>query len=210
MFSGIVSTIGRVTEILPREAGISLHVNAPELDFPDIAVGDSIAHNGVCLTLTSLQAPEYTVDVSPQTLSTTVGLDQNGAMLNLERALRLADHLDGHLVSGHVDGVGEVVDVQPVGDNRALSIRAPSELARYIAPKGSIAVDGVSLTVNVVSDHDQGSDFDIHLIAHTLAQTNLSRLSRGSRVNLEVDLIARYLDRLNSSGPGADDQTVVS
>lgn len=191
MFSGIVAAIGRITLVTPREVGCRLTVDANTLPLADVALGDSIAHNGVCLTVVGKEGNSFMVDVSPETLSCTVGLDAPGPV-NLEKALRLNDVIGGHLVSGHVDGIGEVLRFDPVGDNRLLEIRAPEEIARYIARKGSIVVDGTSLTTNTVD----GRNFTINLIPHTLEHTTLSRLHPGSKVNLEVDLIARYCERL--------------
>ena len=193
MFSGIIAAVGRINRLTPREVGYRLHVDAGGLGLDDVALGDSIAHNGVCLTVVGIEGNEFMVDVSPETLSCTVGLEVPGPV-NLEKALRLADRLGGHLVSGHVDGVGEVTRFDPIGDNRLLEIRAPQELARYIARKGSITVNGTSLTTNDVD----GQCFTINLIPHTLENTTLQHLQPGSRVNLEVDLIARYCERLLS------------
>ena len=194
MFSGIVAAVGRITQITAREVGYRLTVDAGKLNIDDVALGDSIAHNGVCLTVVAREGGSFMVDVSPETLSCTVGLDAPGPV-NLEKALRLNDVIGGHLVSGHVDGVGEVLRFDAVGDNRLLEIRAPQEIARYIARKGSIVVDGTSLTTNAVN----GTDFTINLIPHTLENTTLNRLQPGSKVNLEVDLIARYCERLLSA-----------
>ena len=191
MFSGIVAAIGRITLVTPREVGCRLTVDAGALPLADVALGDSIAHNGVCLTVVAKEGNSFMVDVSPETLSCTVGLEAPGPV-NLEKALRLNDVIGGHLVSGHVDGIGEVLRFDPVGDNRLLEIRAPEEIARYIARKGSIVVDGTSLTTNTVD----GRNFTINLIPHTLEHTTLGRLHPGSKVNLEVDLIARYCERL--------------
>ena len=191
MFSGIIAAVGRITHVTAREAGFRLRVEAGTLGLDDVALGDSIACNGVCLTVVERDGNHFMVDVSPETLSCTVGLDAPGE-INLEKALRLADRLGGHLVSGHVDGVGEVLRFDPVGDNRLLEICAPPEIARYIARKGSITVNGTSLTTNEVA----GELFTINLIPHTLENTTLKHLARGSRVNLEVDLIARYCERL--------------
>ena len=194
MFSGIIAAIGRISELTPRNDGtptVRLTVDAAGLSLDDVAVGDSIACNGVCLTVVDRDAQRFCVDVSPETLSCTVGLDAPGT-INLEKALRLADRLGGHLVSGHVDGVGRVLRFDPVGDNRLLEIEAPQALAKYIARKGSITVDGVSLTTNAVS----GARFAINLIPHTLEATTLGRLQAGDRVNLEIDLIARYVERM--------------
>ena len=194
MFSGIIAAVGRITQITPREAGFRLTVDAATLGLDDVALGDSIAHNGVCLTVVAKEGNSFMVDVSPETLSCTVGLAAPGPV-NLEKALRLADRLGGHLVSGHVDGVGEVLRFDPVGDNRLLAIRAPQALAKYIARKGSITVNGTSLTTNDVD----GADFTINLIPHTLENTTLQYQQPGAQVNLEVDLIARYCERLLSA-----------
>lgn len=191
MFTGIIEAVGRIKQVEQRDRGVRLTVESDRLDFSDVAIGDSIAANGVCLTVIALAGQGYTVDVSQETLNCTVGLDGTGE-LNLEKAMRLSDRLGGHLVSGHVDGVGEVVTFEPVGESHLLSIRAPGDLARYIAPKGSITVNGVSLTVNEV----RGDTFDINLIPHTIEVTTLKHLKPGSRVNLEVDMLARYVDRL--------------
>mgnify|MGYP001260974259 FL=1 len=194
MFSGIIAAVGQITQITPREAGFRLTVNAGKLAIDDVALGDSIAHNGVCLTVVAREGQQFMVDVSPETLSCTTGLAAPGPV-NLEKALRLADVIGGHLVSGHVDGVGEVLRFDPVGDNRLLEIRAPKEIAKFIARKGSITVNGTSLTTNDVN----GSDFTINLIPHTLENTTLNLLKPGSKVNLEIDLIARYCERLLSA-----------
>ena len=194
MFSGIIAAVGRIAELTPRNDGtptVRLTVEAGLLTLDDVAQGDSIACNGVCLTVVDRHDGRFFVDVSPETLSCTVGLAAPGP-INLEKALRLADRLGGHLVSGHVDGVGEVLRFDPVGDNRLLEIRAPQALAKYIARKGSITVNGVSLTTNTVS----GADFSINLIPHTLEATTLGTLCAGARVNLEIDLIARYVERM--------------
>lgn len=194
MFTGIISAIGTITQITPLETGLRLTIQAPALDLSDVALGDSIAHNGVCLTVISKESATYQVDVSRETLDCTVGLDGVGGAneVNLEKALRLADRLGGHLVAGHVDGVGEVIRLTPVGESHELVIRAPHDLAKTIAPKGSITVNGVSLTTNRITN----ADFSINLIPHTMAMTTLHHLRVGSRVNLEVDLIARYVERI--------------
>ncbi|MBK7355635.1 riboflavin synthase [Propionivibrio sp.] len=202
MFSGIIAALGRITALTPRNDGtptVRLTVEAGRLSLEDVAVGDSIACSGVCLTVVEKHGNSFSVDVSPETLSCTIGLDAPGPV-NLEKALRLSDRLGGHLVSGHVDGVGEVLRFDPVGDNRLLEIRAPQALAKYIARKGSITVNGVSLTTNTVD----GACFSINLIPHTLDATTLGSLKPGSRVNLEIDLIARYVERmLNPDTPEA-------
>lgn len=194
MFSGIISAVGRISQIQPAEKGHRLTVEAGGLDLSDVALGDSIACNGVCLTVIERDEHSFKVDVSRESLDCTVGLDAPGE-LNLEKALCLNDRLGGHLVSGHVDGVGEVVRFEPIGESHELVIRAPSALAKYIARKGSITVDGVSLTTNRV----EGAEFSINLIPHTVAMTTLKRLQAGSKVNLEVDLIARYVERMLNS-----------
>lgn len=191
MFTGIVAAIGRITHLQSLEQGLRLTIAADGLDMGDVALGDSIACNGVCLTVVDKTAAGFSVDVSRETLQCTVGLDGAGE-INLEKALRLADRLGGHLVSGHVDGVGEVQKFESIGESHELVIRAPAELARYIARKGSIAVNGVSLTTNRVD----GAEFSINLIPHTIAATTLRHLQRGGRVNLEIDLIARYVERM--------------
>jgi riboflavin synthase len=191
VFSGIVASIGRITHLQALEKGLRLTVEAPGLDLADVAIGDSIAHGGVCLTVIEKAGHSYKVDVSRETLDCTVGLDRPGEV-NLEKALRLADRLGGHLVTGHVDGVGEVLKFAPIGESHELVVRAPLALAKYIARKGSATIDGVSLTVNRVD----GADFSINLIPHTLAATTLKHLAAGARVNLEIDLIARYVERM--------------
>ena len=195
MFSGIVAAIGRITHLQALEKGLRLTVEAPGLDLSDVALGDSIAHGGVCLTVIekagASDKPGYKVDVSRETLDCTVGLDAPGEV-NLEKALRLADRLGGHLVTGHVDGVGEVLKFERIGESHELLIRAPKPLAKYIARKGSITVNGVSLTVNRVDK----TDFSINLIPHTVAVTTLKHLQPGSKVNLEIDLVARYIERM--------------
>jgi riboflavin synthase len=191
MFTGIVATTGKITHIQSLEKGLRLTVDAPGLDLADVAIGDSIAHGGVCLTVIEKSGAAYKVDVSRETLDCTVGLDAPGDV-NLEKAMRLSDFIGGHLVSGHVDGVGEVVNFDRIGESHELVIRAPKELAKYIARKGSIAVDGVSLTTNRVS----GAEFSINLIPHTVEVTTLKHCKPGAKVNLEVDLIARYVERM--------------
>jgi riboflavin synthase len=196
MFTGIVAAIGKIVEAQPLEKGLRLTVDAGSLDLSDVALGDSIAHDGVCLTVIGKAGSRYQVDVSRETLACTAGLDGTGEV-NLEKALRLADRLGGHLVAGHVDGVGEVLKFEQAGESHELVIRAPAELAKYVARKGSITVNGVSLTTNRVT----GADFSINLIPHTIEMTTLKHLAAGSRVNLEVDLIARYVERM--LGPSA-------
>ncbi|QID16519.1 riboflavin synthase [Nitrogeniibacter mangrovi] len=192
MFSGIVAGTGRIESITPLEDGVRLTVDTGTLDLADVAVGDSIANNGVCLTVVAMDGARACFDVSRETLNCTVGLDVDGGEVNLEKALRVDDRLGGHIVTGHVDGVGEVQRFAPVGESHELIIRAPAALAGYIARKGSITVNGVSLTVNTV----EGTDFSINLIPHTVEVTTLKHLVPGARVNLEIDIIARYVERM--------------
>ena len=189
MFTGIVQAVGRIVRVQPLE------VDGGALDLSDVAVGDSICVQGACLTVTALVPRGFTADVSSETLAVTAGLDRPGAV-NLEKSLAVGDRLGGHLVAGHVDGLGEVTRFEAAGESFLLVIRAPQDLAKYIARKGSITVNGVSLTVNRVD----GAEFEINLIPHTLTVTNLKNLKPGSRVNLEVDLIARYIERLQHYG----------
>jgi riboflavin synthase len=188
MFSGIIQAVGRVQRVTLAGQSASVLIDAGDLDLADVSVGDSIACNGVCLTVTRLDSGGFLVDVSQETLNVTAGFAVS-ATVNLEKALRLSDRLGGHLVSGHVDGVGEVTSFVPVDANRELKIRFPKSLARYFAHKGSATVNGVSLTLNSV----RADEFSVNLIPHTLAATNLRDLKRGDRVNLEVDLVARYV-----------------
>ena len=189
MFSGIIASIGKIVRSEPLEAGLRLAIDSGGMDLSDVNLGDSIAVNGVCLTAISVRGSVFEVDVSRETLSCTVGFDGE---VNLEKALRLSDRLGGHIVSGHVDGVGEVLAFDPAGECIHLAIRSPHSLSRYIAAKGSITVNGVSLTVNRV----EGDDFEINLIPHTLSMTTLKALRAGSRVNLEIDMLARYVERM--------------
>lgn len=198
MFSGIVAAVGRITGTEPLGSGLRVHVAAGALDLSDVAIGDSIAVNGVCLTVVAKSAAQFEADVSRETLQCTSGLAAPGEV-NLEKALRLADRIGGHLVSGHVDALGEVVRCEPVGESRELTVRAPRKLARYISRKGSITIDGVSLTVNRV----EGPEFTVNLIPHTIEATTLKRLERGTPVNLEVDLIARYVERIIAEAAAA-------
>jgi riboflavin synthase len=203
MFTGIVAAVGRITSIEPLghqgEAGVRLQVAAGDLPLADVAIGDSIAINGACMTVISKTDQSFTVDVSRESLNCTVGLDIPGEV-NLEKALTLAERLGGHLVSGHVDGLGRVVHFAPVGESWHLEVLAPAELGKYLAYKGSVVVNGVSLTVNSVSDSEQGCTISINLIPHTIEVTTLRHLKAGSQVNLEVDLIARYVERMLSAG----------
>ena len=191
MFTGIVQAVGTIETVAPLERGVRLTVAADGLDVSDVGPGDSICVQGACLTVVAIAAKRLSFDVSRETLECTVGLERPGNV-NLEKALRMGDKLGGHLVTGHVDGIGDVLAVERAGESMLLRLRAPQELARYVARKGSICVDGVSLTVNRV----EGDAFDINLIPHTLEATTLARLARGAHVNLEIDLIARYVERM--------------
>ena len=191
MFTGIIEAVGRVREIRPAAGGMRIAIETGALDLADVKIGDSIAVNGICLTVVALAAGRLDFDVSRETLACTAGVAAD-AQVNLEKSLRLADRLGGHLVSGHIDGVGIVVRFDAIGDNRLLAVAAPPELAKYIARKGSVAINGVSLTVNAVN----GATLEVNLIPHTLAATNLHRLGADSKVNLEVDMLARYVERI--------------
>jgi len=196
MFTGIVEAVGRIADARPRAGGLRLMIDAGALETGDMAIGDSVAIAGCCLTVVAIDGRMLAFDVSQETLRCTHGLAQ-GEAVNLETALRLGDHLGGHLVSGHVDGVGVVTRMEPPpGDpgSRLLEVEAPAELARFIAVKGSIAVDGVSLTVNTVAERR----FAVNVIPHSLAVTTLGTLTVGARVNLEVDVVARYVERLSA------------
>lgn len=191
MFTGIVTAVGKIVNASPRGDGLRLRVEAPGLGLDDVAIGDSIALQGVCHTVVAKDGHGFEVDTSHATLSVTTGLDAGGEV-NLEKSLRLADRLGGHLVQGHVDGVGTVSEFEDLGGSLRLAIAAPEALARYLATKGSICVDGVSLTINAV----EGSRFEVNVIPMTRAVTTLRGLAPGARVNLEVDLMARYAARL--------------
>ena len=195
MFSGIIADVGTIERAEDRQGGLRLTVATQQLGMDDVQLGDSIAVNGVCLTVVELSGNNFVVDVSRETLDCTIGLEGEGAHVNLEKALRLSDRLGGHLVSGHVDGVGEVVSFDDIGESWRLVVRAPQALAKYIAMKGSITINGVSLTVNRVA----GTEFEVNLIPHTLQVTTLHELKPGTKVNLEIDLIARYVERMLSA-----------
>ncbi len=204
MFTGIIQTLGRIESLEPRGNAVRLSIMAPGFDTSDVVPGDSIAVSGPCLTAVALGPDRFEADVSPETLAcTSLGRKQAGDRVNLEKALRLSDRLGGHLVSGHVDGVGEVRARIAHEQYVEFRIAAPLELARYIATKGSIAVEGVSLTVNTVA----GAEFTLMIIPHTLERTTLGELQAGHPVNLEIDLVARYLERLHGQdigGAGSD------
>lgn len=197
MFTGIIQAVGTLAAMEPRGGDMALHIRAGDLDMQTLALGDSIATNGVCLTVIELPGDGYIADVSRETLAhTTLGELKPGSPVNLEKALTLDSHLGGHLVSGHVDGVGRILERRDDGRSVRFRIDAPAELARYIAHKGSICVDGVSLTVNAV----YGSQFELNIVPHTIRETTISGYRSGARVNIEVDQIARYLERLLLGG----------
>ena len=204
MFTGIITGIGQIVEATPATQGKRLTVQAPAGYLDDVQDGDSIALNGACMTVTGFDAAasRFSLDISAESLDKTAGLGDTGPV-NLEKALRAHDRLGGHLVSGHVDGIGVVSHFADLGGHWELRVLAPRELARFLAYKGSITVNGVSLTVNRVSDLADGCEFSINLIPHTLQQTTLGCLKVGTRVNLEVDLIARYVERMLSTGVAA-------
>ncbi len=195
MFSGIIQAVGTIEQVEPLEKGVRLTIEAGVLGLGKTKIGDSIAMNGACMTATSISGNRFTVDVSRESLDVTVGLGAPGPV-NLEKSMALGDSIDGHLVTGHVDGVGEVAAFEQLGESWRLAVRAPKDLGRYIAKKGSVTVNGVSLTVNRVEDGPAGATFEVNLIPHTLEVTTLSRLAAGAKVNLEIDLLARYVQRL--------------
>ena len=193
MFTGIIQAVGTISALEPRGGDLRVRIATGKLDLSDVALGDSIAVNGVCLTAVDLPGDGFWADVSAETLSrTTFASIKTGWNVNLEKALTPTTRLGGHLVSGHVDGIGELVERHEEARSVRMTFRAPDELAKYIAQKGSICVDGISLTVNVVN----GAQFGLNIVPHTVQETNIGRLKAGDKVNLEVDLIARYLERL--------------
>lgn len=204
MFTGLVAAVGRITHLEPlaetQQGGVRLTIDAGELDLHDVRLGDSIAVQGACMTVIALQKQGFQVDVSRESLNLTTGLDRMGEV-NLEKSLRVGDQIGGHLVSGHVDGMGEVLRFEAVGESRELVIRVPEQLARFLAYKGSITVNGISLTVNRVTDVVGGCDISINIIPHTQSVTTLRNVTAGDRVNLEVDTIARYVERMLSISP---------
>lgn len=200
MFTGIVAAVGRIEKIESlgnADAGVHLQIHAGGLSLDDVGLGDSIAIQGACMTVVSKSTTGFAVDVSRESLRLTMGLDALGEV-NLEKALRVGDQLGGHIVSGHVDGLGEVIKFEPVGESWELVVQAPASLAPFLAYKGSITVNGVSLTVNRVDDVAGGAQFSINLIPHTIAVTTLKNLTIGQQVNLEIDTIARYVQRMMS------------
>lgn len=203
MFTGIITGVGRIVGVdalgSSSTHGKRLSIACPPGFLGDIGLGDSVALNGACMTVTTLDATQnqFTVDISAESLSKTAGLAQTGP-INLEKALRANDRLGGHLVSGHVDGIGSVTRFEQVSESWELRVLAPTELAKYLAYKGSITINGVSLTVNQIEDLKTGCEMSINLIPHTVQNTALATLTDGSRVNLEIDLIARYVERMLS------------
>ena len=201
MFTGIVAAVGRIVAseavVAAESAGVRLRIEAGSLGLEDVALGDSIAIQGACMTVVALSGNEFSVDVSRESLNRCAGLDRLGEV-NLEKAMRLSDRIGGHLVSGHVDGMGVVRRFEAVGESWLLVILADRQLARFFAYKGSATVNGVSLTVNQVNDLPDGCEFSINLIPHTVSVTTLKHLKVGDRVNLEIDLIARYVERMLS------------
>ena len=201
MFTGIVQAIGKLVSSENHNGDKILRIQTGELDLSDVALGDSIATNGVCLTVVALPGDGFLADVSVETLNyTTLGQIKHGSVVNLEKALRANDRLGGHIVSGHVDGVGEIISIQPDARSIRYRLRTPDELAKYIAHKGSVCVDGVSLTVNAV----YGNEFELNIVPHTQQKTLFGEYKTGTRVNLEVDVIARYLERLLLGEKAAD------
>ena len=197
MFTGIIEAVGEIKKIIPLENGVRIEITSGGLDLSDLRIGDSIATNGVCLTITTLMGNTISMEVSRETLSCTQILDTRGGRVNLEKAMQLSDRINGHLVSGHVDGVGKIIKLEPAGESYLLAIRPPIALMKYIAKKGSITVNGVSLTVNLITK----DEFRVNLIPHTLAATTFKELKKDMEVNLEVDLFARYLEKFLISAP---------
>jgi riboflavin synthase len=200
MFTGIVAAVGRIVEVQPSFAseettGLRVRIDAKHFDLSDVAVGDSIAVQGACMTVVALQDHCFEIDVSRESLDCTVGLDRKGDV-NLEKSLRLSDVLSGHLVFGHVDGLGEIIRDEAVGESRRLIVQVPQNLAKYMAYKGSIALNGISLTVNGVQDNDGGCEISLNIIPHTQHNTTLRHVKISDKVNLEIDMLARYIERM--------------
>lgn len=193
MFTGIIQAVGQIERVSPQGDDVALHIQAESLDLSDVQLGDSIAVNGVCLTVTAFNQDSFDVLVSQASLAVTVGLNQTG-YVNLEKALRLSDRLGGHLVTGHVDGIGEITTLAQVGECWLLKVRVPHALSRYVAQKGSLCVNGISLTVNTI----EKDEVSINLIPHTMQHTTMQHLQAGSLLNLEIDLIARYVERMQA------------
>ena len=206
MFTGIITGVGRIAALhdlgSSLDHGKRLTIEAPPGYLDDVDLGDSIALNGACMTVTSLDLPQhrFTIDISAESLARTSGLADVGNRINLEKALRAHDRLGGHIVSGHVDGIGKVTKFAQIGESWELRVMAPTELGKFLAFKGSITINGVSLTVNKIADSVEGCEFSINLIPHTVENTALSQLQAGSRVNLEIDTVARYVERMLSAG----------
>ena len=206
MFTGIITGVGRIAAVhdlgSSSSHGKRLSIAVPDGYLDDVGLGDSIALNGACMTVTTIDPArqQFTIDISAESLDKTAGLSQEATRVNLEKALRASDRLGGHIVSGHVDGIGTVRHFAPVGESWELRVLAPPALARFLAYKGSITVNGVSLTVNRVSDQADGSEISINLIPHTVDNTALGSLEAGSRVNLEIDTVARYVERMLQAG----------
>lgn len=204
MFTGIITGVGRIVAVHPLGSSLThgkrLTITCPPGYLDDVGLGDSIALNGACMTVTTFDPTQsqFTIDISAESLTKTAGLDAMGP-INLEKALRANDRLGGHLVSGHVDGIGQVTHFAQVGESWELRVMAPIQLGKYLAYKGSITINGVSLTVNRIADSEQGCEASINLIPHTIDNTALGALRSGSKVNLEIDLIARYVERMLSS-----------
>lgn len=202
MFTGLVAAVGRIVDVQPlpggQEAGVRLKIDASGLDLGNVGLGDSIAIQGACMTVISLPTPgQFEVDVSQESLRRTVGLNRAGEV-NLEKSLCVGEQIGGHLVSGHVDGLGEIVSFDAVGESRELVVRIPKALARYLAYKGSVTVNGISLTVNRVHDDENGCEISINIIPHTQQVTTLRNVGAGDKVNIEIDTIARYVERMLS------------
>ncbi|MDP6198918.1 MAG: riboflavin synthase [Porticoccaceae bacterium] len=201
MFTGIISAIGDVVELEPRDGDVRLTIRSGNLSLADVQLGDSIACNGACLTAVELTDEGFIADVSVETLSlTTIANWQVGSRINLEKAMQATDRFGGHIVSGHVDGIGEVMSLHEDARSWRFRIRAPRDLAKYIAHKGSITVDGTSLTINKI----EGSEFELNIVPHTMTHTVMGDYKVGTKVNLEVDLVARYLERLLLGDKAAD------
>jgi riboflavin synthase len=193
MFTGIVQAVGTVARLEPRGDDLRIHIDAANLGLADVAVGDSVCVSGVCLTAIEVTGDRFAADLSRETLSrTTLGSVAEGTGVNLEKSLRLADRLGGHVVAGHVDGIGRIIAIDPDARSQRWTVEVPGALARYVAGKGSVCIDGVSLTVNEVG----ANGFDVNLIPHTIAVTTFRERRAGDAVNIEVDLVARYVERL--------------
>ena len=201
MFTGIISAIGDIASLEERGGDVRLTIRSGNLNLADVQLGDSIACNGACLTAVELTGEGFVADVSVETLNlTTIGNWQTGSRINMEKAMQATDRFGGHIVSGHVDGIGEVVALEEDARSWRFRLRAPREIAKYIAHKGSITVDGTSLTVNIV----EGAEFELNIVPHTMQHTVMGDYKVGSKVNLEVDLVARYLERLLLGDKAAD------